>query len=330
MPLKAIILTAGCGRRMRPLTDACHKTLLEVRGRTVIQWILDGLLENGITDIVIVTGHQAAALKSFLAERYPAFQITYVHNERYAQTNNIYSMALALEGIVIDSDVLLIECDLVFEPAVLKRLLDSIHPNVALVDRYRSGMDGTVVRVSDGVVTEVITPNRQGAGFTFDDKYKTLNIYRFSREFCSNTFKKLLSYYVRFINDNCYYELLLGVIIYLQHETIHVEVLNGEKWAELDDPNDVNIARFQFDPQTRQATLAQSFGGYWNYDILDFCFIRNMYFPGGALLSELRNNLPALLQNYGSSQAILNEKLAYYLLCHPDRLLGFGNVDPGN
>jgi choline kinase len=311
--MKAIILTAGFGNRMRPLTGTTHKTLLKIQDRTVIQWIVDALLENSVTDIVIVTGYHANALQSHLAQAYPALQITYIHNERYAQTNNIYSMALALEHVAIDSDVVLIECDLIFDPAVIRRLLASPHPNIAMVDRYRSGMDGTVVTVSGGVITEVSPPHRQGSGFVFSDKYKTLNIYRFSKDFCAGPFRKLMTYYASVINDNVFYELVLGIIIYLQHATIHAEVLDGEKWTELDDPNDVSLARFQFDPSIRQSTLAESFGGHWNYDILDFCFIRNMHFPTGSILSELRSNLSALIQNYGSSQAILNQKMAYYL-----------------
>ena len=324
--MKAIILTAGSGRRMRPLTDTTHKTLIEIKGKTVIQWIVDALLENGITDLLIVTGHQAEALKAHLAQVYPALKIIYVHNERYAETNNIYSLSLALDKIILDSDVVLIECDLIFEPSVIRRLLSSPHANIALVDRYRRGMDGTVVAVADGVVTEVIPPHRQGDGFCFGDKYKTLNIYRFSKEFCDGPFRKLLNYYAAVINDNVFYELVLGIIIYLGHTTIHAEILCGEKWAELDDPNDVNIARFQFDPAARKDILSKSLGGLWNCDLLDFCYIRNMYFPSGSILSELRNNLPELLQNYGSAQTVLNRKMAYYLMCRPEPVMAINGA----
>ena len=318
--MKAIILAAGFGRRMRPLSDATHKTLLQVGGRTVMQWIIDALLENGIDQLVVVTGYRAEELRSYLSSAYPGLNITYIHNDRYARTNNIYSMALALDGISIDSDVLLIECDLVFEPAVIRRLLDSPYPNVALVDGYRAGMDGTVVEVSGGLITEVIVPKRQGSGFLFEGKFKTLNIYRFSREFCNGPFKKMLHYYTAVIDDNDYYEMVLGIIIYLQQEAIYAEILEGERWAEIDDPNDIAVARFLFDPSGRKKALDESFGGYWNYAVLDFCYLRNMYFPSGAVDSELRNSLPALTRGYGSAQKLLDAKLAYFLLCRPERL----------
>jgi histidinol-phosphate/aromatic aminotransferase/cobyric acid decarboxylase-like protein/choline kinase len=317
--MKAIILAAGFGKRMRPLSDVTHKTLLQVGGRTVIQWIIDALLENGVNDLVVVTGYRAESLRDYLDAVYPSLSITYIHNDRYARTNNIYSMALALDGITIESDVLIIECDLIFEPTVIRRLLDSPHSNVALVDHYRAGMDGTVVEVSGGLITEVIVPKRQGSGFLLEGKFKTLNIYRFSREFCAGPFKKLLDYYT-LINENDYYEMVLGIIIYLQQEAIYAEVLQGERWAEIDDPNDIAVARFLFDPSSRKGTLDESFGGYWNYDVLDFCFLRNMYFPSGAVDSELRNSLPVLTRSYGSAQKLLDAKLAYFLLCQPGPL----------
>ena len=313
--MKAIILAAGYGNRMRPLTDTIHKTLLNVAGETIIGRIIDGLCNNNITDIVVVTGYRKRELVDFLSKNYGHCAITYVHNERYRETNNIYSMALAFENTVIDSDIVLIESDLIYEPSVIERLLGSKHPNVALVDKYARGMDGTVVTVEEGVITSVIPPHLQDEKFDFSDKYKTLNIYKFSKDFCNSVFKKLLTYYAKVINDNCYYELILGVLIYMQQETIYAEILQGEKWAEVDDPNDLHVAEFTFNHTQRAAILEDGFGGYWNYDIIDFCFIRNMYFPTTALISEIRNNVADLLHNYGSRQELLDQKLAWLLLC---------------
>jgi len=313
---QAVILAAGYGRRMRPLTNHVHKTLLKVGSKTVLQMIIDSLLVFGIDRIAIVTGYREDELKAYLARTYPSLHVTCIYNERYEQTNNIYSMALALDSLSLDRDIILIESDLIYDPAVLERLLKSPHENVALVDRWRPGMDGTVVAVNgdNQMITSIIPPHLQGAGFDFSDKFKTLNIYRFSRDFCSGTLKRVLSYYARTINDNCYYELILGILIYMNDVRIHAEVLSGEKWTEIDDPNDLDIARFTFDESAEKELLDGSFGGYWRYDILDFRFIRNMHFPTGAILSELKNNLAALLFNYGSRQSILNRKLATYLL----------------
>lgn len=323
--MKSIILAAGYGKRMHPLTLNTHKALLKVGNRTLLQTIIDGLLDQGIQDIVIVVGFQAQTIQDHVSLHYPHLKVQYVCNERYAQTNNIVSLALALSSIVIDQDILLIECDLVYDNAVLKRLLSSPYPNVALVDRYRTGMDGTVLQLSGSLITDVITPQRQGEDFRFDDKYKTVNMYKFSKEFCQGPFKNFLDYYAKTI-ENSYYELVLGIIIYMQHQNIYAEVLDTEKWMEVDTPNDLAVARFLFDPELQKSNLDRSFGGYWSYPIIDFCFIRNMYFPSGAVLSELKSNLVNCITQYGSSQKMLNLKLSYFVQCAADRLIALNGA----
>jgi len=313
--MKAIILAAGYGNRMKPLTDRVHKTLLKIGDRTIIERLVDSLLENGVRTITIVTGYMARELKDYLSSRYPELNIQFVHNSRFAETNNIYSLSLAINAIDLDDDILLIESDLVYDPSVILRLTQTKYPNAALLDKYRSGMDGTVVTVSKEVITNIIPPHLQGDNFDFSDKYKTLNIYKFSKEFCRTTFKQLLIYYASAIDDNCYYEYILGMLIYMQKETIHAEILNGEKWTEVDDPNDLWLAEYTFSKDKKFEILNSTFGGYWNHNILDFYFIRNMYFPTHSMMAEMKNNLPRLIQNYGSRQDVLNQKLAYYLLC---------------
>ena len=315
--MKALILAAGFGNRMRPLTDVVHKTMLKIGNETIIERIVNGLQANGITDIVVVTGYLADELKQYLLSRYGQINFTFVNNPRYRETNNIYSMALAFNEIEINDDILLIESDLIYENKVIDKIINSPYPNAALLDKYRSGMDGTVVSVANDIVTNIIPPHLQGEEFDFSDKYKTLNIYKFSKEFCNKTFRKLLTYYAKVIDDNCYYELILGILIYVQKEVIHAEILHGEEWSEVDDPNDLRVSEFVFNKEKRVEILETTFGGYWSHDIVDFCFIRNMYFPNKSMISEIRNNLVDLMQNYGSKQNILNQKLAYFLLCNP-------------
>lgn len=321
--MKAIILAAGYGNRMRPITDDTHKTLIEVGGRTVIGRILDSLAQHGIFDVTVVLGYRAEELSAHLLANHGQghaagqggpFRFTFITNERYRETNNIHSLALAFERMPVDDDVVLIESDLIYEPAIITRLLASPHANVALVDRWASGMDGTVLALNGDQVASVIPAHQQGPGFDFSDKYKTLNIYRFSREYCERDFRRILSFYSQAIDDNCYYELMLGILVYMQRGAIHALDVHGLNWAEVDDPNDLRIAEYRFNPARRRDILEGAWGGYWSYPVTDFAFIRNMHFPPGSVMSELRSNLPDLLGNYGSSQDILNQKLAYWLL----------------
>lgn len=318
--MKALILAAGMGRRMRPLTESTHKTLLPIAGTTILDRLLGSLRSCGVREVWIVTGYRADDIEAAVGERFGDLDVRYVHNDRYETTNNVFSMALALESIDIDDDILLIESDLIVDHRVMEQIVASSHDNVALVDNYRVGMDGTVVSLgADDVVAAVHPSYLQGERFDFTDKYKTLNIYRFSRDFAKARLREMLSFYARTIDSGCYYELLLGVLIYMRAATIHAEKVTFP-WAEVDDPNDLAVAEFVFDPPARRASVEASWGGSWNLPYLDFCFIRNTYFPNEAMLAQMRSSMSLVAFNYGSSQEVVNRKLSYFEGCDPANL----------
>ncbi|MGD0380555.1 MAG: aminotransferase class I/II-fold pyridoxal phosphate-dependent enzyme [Acidimicrobiales bacterium] len=313
--MKAIILAAGLGRRMQPLTDQTHKTLLPIAGTTILNRLLGSLRDCDVRDICIVTGYRSQDLVHAVKGEFSDMQVEFVHNPQYEVTNNVFSMALALENTTVDDDVLLIESDLIVDPRVMQQIVHTRHGNAALVDRYHPGLDGTVVSIDrDDAIRQVYPSHLQDEMFDFSDKYKTLNIYKFDKDFTRSTFRQLLSFYSRSIDANCYYELLLGVLIYMRAATVYAERVQ-HPWAEVDDPNDLMVAEFAFNAPSRRATLEDAWGGYWNMPHLDFAFIRNTYFPTPAVTAELRGHLGVLMSNYGSSQAILNRKLSYFERC---------------
>lgn len=318
--MKAIVLAAGQGARLRPLTERAHKSLLPVAGSTILGRIMDGLRDLRVSEAVVVTGYRSGDVRSYLDEHDPGLPVRFVHNARYLETNNIVSLAMALDSMEIDSDVALVECDVLFGSAVLARLLSPQRGNIALVDRYRPGMDGTVVSIEAGLVTQVFPAHLQTQDFDYSGKFKTLNIYRFDRDFCRKRLQPLLSCYANVIDSGCYYELVLGMLINMQREVVRAEIVDGTQWAEVDDPNDLAAARFTFEPEARAQILDRAKGGHWNFPILDFSFIRNMYFPTDAMMAAMRRALPSLVHSYGSAQSVLNEKLSYALECRPERV----------
>ena len=323
--MRAIILAAGYGRRMQPLTDHVHKALLPVGNTTILSRIVEGLSSIGVTEQVVVTGYRAEDVRAYCLEKHPGVRFKFVHNERFDSTNNIVSLSLALQAMRLDQDVILIESDLLFDRSVLEALKTDEQENIALVDRWRPGMDGTVVAVENGLVAQVIPPHLQGDQFRFDDKYKTLNIYRFDNKFCREIFQPLLSCYAD-IQDNCYYELVLGMLVNMQRQRIKAAIVEGTKWAEVDDPNDLASARFTFEPEQRKKLLDRGAGGYWAFDLLDFHFIRNMHFPTDAMMAALRQALPALARQYGSRQEILDQKLAWFLKVPAERVVALSGA----
>tara|TARA_B100001094_G_C18196294_1_gene811437 strand:- start:9757 stop:11532 length:1776 start_codon:yes stop_codon:yes gene_type:complete len=317
----AIILAAGYGNRMRPLTDNEHKTLLKINNITIIDNIIDSLITNSINKVVIVTGYRANELKKYLLNNYNNVNFQFVYNKDFKTTNNIFSLSLAFKKIEIDSDIILIESDLIYDHKIIENLIKSSKKNIALVSKYHSGMDGTVVKIgSKNKITEVIPPHLQDSDFSFSDKFKTLNIYKFSQDFTNNIFSKLLNYYSEVIDDNCYYELVLGILIYMQKEDIYSLLVDNRDWIEVDDTNDIRIAEYKFAKSQKKDILGKAWGGYWNYDIIDFSFIRNMYFPTPSMIADVKNNIEELIWNYGSSNKIFNQKLSYYLLKDESKL----------
>ncbi|MEM7406434.1 MAG: NTP transferase domain-containing protein [Pseudomonadota bacterium] len=112
--MKAIVLAAGQGTRLRPLTDDRPKCLVEVAGKTILEHIVRALRSAGVDDITVVTGYRADQIQRY--------QLATRHNERYATTNMVYSLFCA-EDLLVDDDVLVVYGDIVFHPDAVKRLI---------------------------------------------------------------------------------------------------------------------------------------------------------------------------------------------------------------
>jgi choline kinase len=243
---QAVILAAGMSRRMRPLSENCHKGLLTVGGATILGRIMDNLRRIGVERVTVVTGYLAEDLEEFLHLTFSDLDVRLVNNPDFDSSNNVVSLSLALESMTFDRDVILIECDLLFDRTMLQRLLQHENGNVALVDRYDTGMDGTVVAARDGIITHWYMKETQGADFSFADKLKTLNIYRLDREFCRDTLKPLIDAYAHDIDASCFYELVFGELTKSGVSRMGAEIVDGERWAEVDDPSDVAKASVLF------------------------------------------------------------------------------------
>jgi len=318
--VEAIILAAGSARRMRPISSGQHKAMLPLGRSSILARIVEGLEELDVDVINVVTGYRADEVQAYLCTECEGPTYRFLHNERYATTNNIVSLLLALEAVDGDADVLLIECDLILGSGLLTRFAGKNRGNIALVDRYRTGMDGTVVTVQDGLVVQVIPPERQVHGFDYRNTYKTLNVYRFSHQFCRDTLRPLLREHVSQGKVTSYYEVVLATLGDLLPHRIEAEIVSGERWAEVDDPHDLAAARFLFEPEQRGVILDQQRGGQWSFELLDFTFMRNAYFPSEAMLAALRHSLADLVDSYGSTQSVLNQKLAWFLECDATRV----------
>ena len=147
--MQAIILAAGMGKRLQDLTKDNTKCMVKVNGVPLIDRILGQLSKLDLKRVVIVVGYKGEGLMEHIGTRYDdVLNIEYVENPIYDRTNNIYSLALAKDKLMED-DTILLESDLIFDDKMFSLLLDNPDPNIALVAKYQTWMDGTMVRIDD-------------------------------------------------------------------------------------------------------------------------------------------------------------------------------------
>ena len=327
--MQAIILAAGMGRRLGEFTKNNTKCMVEVNGVRLIDRLLGQLSKLNLQRAVIVVGYEGAKLKDYLGYSYSGLKIDYVENPIYDKTNNIYSLSLAKQQLIED-DTLLIESDLIFEDSLFDMILNCEYNNVALVDKYESWMDGTMVRLDDDHNIVNFIPKKAFKYSDIDFYYKTVNIYKFSKEFSANVYIPFLEAYTHALGNNEYYEQVLRVITLLDSCDLKALPLNGQKWYEIDDVQDLRIAEAMFaEADAKLVKYQNSYGGYWRYpSLLDFCYLVNPYFPKPRMIEEIKANFENLLRDYPSGMGI-NSLLAakYFGIKHQYACVGNGAAE---
>ena len=324
--MQAIILAAGMGKRLKNLTQNNTKCMVEVNGVTLIDRMLHQIEKCNVSRIVIVVGYERKKLIDYIDTLNISIPIIYVKNEIYNKTNNIYSLALA-KKYLCEEDTLLFESDLIFEDSVLEKLLQDPRESLALVDKYESWMDGTCVKLAEDDTIEAFVP---GTKHKFEDRneyYKTVNIYKFGREFSRNYYVPFLDAYSKALGNNEYYEQVLRVITMLDEPVIKAKRLDGEAWYEIDDIQDLDIASsiFMPDAEEKVGLLQSRYGGYWRYPkLIDFSYLVNPYFPPQKMMDELKVNFEKLLTQYPSGMRV-NSLLASKNFDVPQKNIVVGN-----
>jgi len=303
--MQAIILAAGMGKRLGELTKNNTKCMVEVNGQKLIDRVLTFLSHFGLKRIVIVVGYQAQNLVQYVENQYGNLNIEFVENPIYDKTNNIYSLALA-EDKFKEDDTLLLESDLIFEESMLKKLVDNQQPDIALVAKYEKWMDGTMVTIDEECNILNFIGKKDFKQADADKYYKTVNIYKFSKNYINNQYLPLLEAYCQMKGNNEYYEEVLRVLTMIDKSSLKALPIGDEKWYEIDDIQDLDIAETIFaEGDLKLKKYMKRYGGYWRFPkMLDFCYLVNPYFPTPKMKDELRANFDVLLQEYPSGMYV--------------------------
>lgn len=287
---------------MGNLTKNNTKCMIEVNGVKLIDRTIMQLSKLNLSRLVLVVGYEGQNLIDYLGNRYDGIiKIEYVNNPVYDKTNNIYSLALA-KHYLCEDDTLLLESDLIFEDTILDKIVYHQDPNLALIAKYESWMDGTMVTIdSDRNIVNFI-PKQAFRYEDVDVYYKTVNIYKFSKEFSTNEYVPFLDAYCKVMGNNEYYEQVLRVLTLLHTSSLKALPIADEKWYEIDDVQDLDIASTLFsDQETKYKEYHKRYGGFWRFPkLLDYCYLVNPFFPTPQMKDELRANFDTLLTEYPS------------------------------
>ena len=303
--MQALILAAGMGKRLGEYTKNNTKCMVPVNGTPMIDRVLKQLSMLSLTRVVIVVGYEGEKLMDYIGNDKDGLKIEYVNNPVYDKTNNIYSLALAKQKLMED-DTLLIESDLIFDDGMFKLLLDNPNPNLALVAKYESWMDGTMVCIDKDCNIVNFVPKD---AFRYEDAhqyYKTVNIYKFSKAFSQTKYVPFLDAYSKAVGNNEYYENVLRIISFLNSHDLKALPITNEKWYEIDDKQDLDIAEALFaDEKDVLRKYDGRYGGFWRFPkMLDYCYLVNPYFNRSRIIDEMEAFFKTLIAEYPSGMKV--------------------------
>jgi choline kinase len=226
--MKTIILAAGEGKRLYPLTLDRPKAMLEVGGRTLIERALDSLSRAGIRDpeIIILAGHKSQKLKTAAPE------CLFIHNQLYDSTNNIYSLWLARKELA-GEEFMLLNSDVLFAPELAQKILTDGRESVLMVDDVNPLVEEEMRVMVDGegrvtAIAKTIDAQRSAGEY--------IGLARFGAAFSQALFKRM-DEMIQAGKTNVWYENAIAEI--LGDQPIYLLSTQGLPWIEIDTHEDL-------------------------------------------------------------------------------------------
>lgn len=240
-PPVAVILAAGIGSRLSPLTDDCPKSLLSVGGSAILERMIRNCLSCGISQFVLVLGYRADQVKQFVDKTFRGIRVTYVLNERYRETNTAYSLMLAGPAIG-GAEFIKFDADVVFDTQILRQLIDNQLPNVLCIDRN--------IALADEEVKVIVDERLQVSeiGKSVDAELamgESIGIEKISAVTGPLLFKELAEMMESGTHAQSYYEAAYERLI-TKKLPFHALDITGLNWTEIDTAEDFAAANAMF------------------------------------------------------------------------------------
>ena len=243
----ALLLAAGTGSRLFPLTKNSPKCLTLVNGKSILERLVNNLKMQGFKRLVIVTGFKDESIKDFLGSNSGDLEIEYIHSPLYRTTNNIYSLWMARNSI--NEPFVLLESDLVLSTLLLDKM---VYPDKMAVAKMQPWLNGTTVSLDQ---QNQVTQFQKGTpDSALDIRYKTVNIYSFSLSSWQAVIKKL-NQYVSIGNVNCYYEAVFAEMIADESLSFESVSFDHMPWYEIDTIKDLAEAEKLFPVELKEKSI---------------------------------------------------------------------------
>jgi choline kinase len=239
----ALLLAAGLGSRLAPLTDKVPKCLVAMSGVPILERLVRSLDNHGFERLVIVTGYKAGAIRDYLGQRFGGIAVEYLASPLFETTNNIYSLWLARQ--LIDEPFLLVESDVVFDEQLLEPLLQ---PGSIAVSRQLPWMGGTTVTLDAGGNVDAFYPPPPGVyGEHCRDAnhFMAVNICSLARETWGAVCERL-DRYVAAGRTGFFYESVFEELAAEGAMSPKAVIFPAERWYEIDTPADLAAAELMF------------------------------------------------------------------------------------
>ena len=235
--VNAIILSAGQGKRLLPLTEACPKCMLHVAGKSILEWQVQALLAAQIDKLYIITGFNSDLVEEHIQDRFGAEQdrINIVYNPFYSISDNLASCWMARHAM--EEDFILLNGDTLFEPALLDTVLRSTPAPVTLTIDYKDSYDNDDMRVElqDSMV--------QAVGKTLPDEHtmaESIGLLYFRGEGPA-LFRTQLDRQMK-QGDGLRLWFLSVVDTLAKQSQVQACSINGHRWCEIDFKRDLDNA----------------------------------------------------------------------------------------
>jgi choline kinase len=234
----ALLLAAGTGSRLFPLTKSSPKCLTLVNRESILERLVNNLKKQGFKRLVIVTGYKKECIMDFLGEQSGELSIEYIHSPLYRTTNNIYSLWMARHAI--NEPFVLLESDLVLKSALLEKMA---YPDKIAIAKMQPWLNGTTVTVNE---ENIVTQFQAGTTESYSNsRFKTVNIYSFSLTSWKAIINRLTQYITEG-NVKCYYETVFSELVDEKKLCLGAVSFDKQVWYEIDTISDLAEAEKLF------------------------------------------------------------------------------------